>query len=56
MLEWSLVEKHGSWCVLSVKRDASCDCPLPESPHPRCASQIQLPVQLQDVASSLQQC
>ena len=56
MLEWSLVEKQGSWWVSSVKRDASCDYPLPESPHPRCASQIQRPVQLQDVAHSLQQC
>lgn len=37
VLIWTLTQQDGRWCVQSIKRDESCDYPLPTRPHPRCA-------------------
>lgn len=36
VLIWTLTQQDGRWCVGSIKRDESCDYPLPSRPHPRC--------------------
>ncbi|BDA42983.1 hypothetical protein COCOBI_03-8760 [Coccomyxa sp. Obi] len=35
VLIWMLTQQDGRWCVDSIKRDESCDYPLPSRPHPR---------------------
>ncbi|EIE24391.1 hypothetical protein COCSUDRAFT_61816 [Coccomyxa subellipsoidea C-169] len=35
VLIWTLTQQDGRWCVQSIKRDDSCDYPLPTRPHPR---------------------